>query len=254
MPGTRHGADFSHAANLKPMIPMKYRFLLLASTSTGLASAATIVQTRNFAFVPDGSRVLTFDKFDTTLGTLTSVTLSVSATKTGGTYSVDNDSELAGTINLTHSVVGQLSSMDVSLKKVGVTATGYVGQTGNITATNTLSTTVGASSGDSTTDFNATGQSDYVTYSPSNNTVTDSGTIHSGFQNDYAAIGLETFAITYAGTQTVSSSGLSGLQQAFTVANVSGDVTVTYTYTTIPETSTALLGGLGALVLLRRRR
>jgi uncharacterized protein (TIGR03382 family) len=52
----------------------------------------------------------------------------------------------------------------------------------------------------------------------------------------------------------VSATGVSGLQQSFTVSNISGAVVVTYTYTAIPEPSAALLGGLGFLALLRRRR
>ena len=52
--------------------------------------------------------------------------------------------------------------------------------------------------------------------------------------------------------------GLGGLQQAFTVSDVSGTVTVTYNYSgdspTVPEPTTSLLGLFGAVMLMRRRQ
>lgn len=229
--------------------------LTLSTALAGLSSAATIVQTENFSFVPNGNRTLNFDKFDTTFGTLTSVTVSVDMTKSGGRFEIDNDSDTAGTIDLTHSVIGLLSSTDVSLRKAGGGIV-FVGQSGSITAVNSLTgQAVGASSGDSTTSFNATGNADYVLFQPANTSASDSGNIRSADITDYTSVGASTFNIKFDATQTVSATGLSGLQQAFTVSGVSGNVTVTYNYiAAIPEPTSSLLGALGFLTLLHRRR
>lgn len=224
--------------------------LFTACLITG-ASATTIVQTKSYSFVPNGNQTLTFDKFDTTYGTLTSVTVSVSMLKSGGSLAVDNDSATGGTINLTHEVVGQLSSNDVSLRKTGA-GNVFVGQSGSVTATSTFSTTIGATTGDSTTSFDNTGSGDYVSYSPDDASASDSGTIRSADIGDYESVGAATFDVNFAGLQTTNVTGLGGLQQAFTVSGLSGDVTVTFNY--VPEPSAALLGGLGMLALLRRRR
>lgn len=235
---------------MKPLLA-----LTLSTAFAGLSSAATIVQTESFSFVPNGSRTLTFNSFDSTLGTLTGVTVSVEMTKSGGRFEVDNDSDTSGVIDLTHSVIGQLTSSDVSLRKSGGGVV-FVGQTGSVTATNSLTgQTVGVSSGDSTTAFNATGNSDYVLFEPTDTSASDSGSIRTSDIADYIKAGPSTFNIQFGATQTVSANGLSGLQQAFTVASVSGNVTVTYNYiAAVPEPASSLLGGIGCLLILRRRR
>jgi hypothetical protein len=226
--------------------------LLLLASLSGVASAATIVQTQNYSYVPNNSQTLTFNKFDTNLGTLLSVTVSVVLNKTGGQFEIDNDSATAGTVDLTHSVVGQLSSPDVSLRKTGAGVV-FVGQSGSVTATNSLiGNSVSATTGDNITQFNATNDTDYVKFVPGDSTKSDSGQIRAADQADYESLGASTFDVNFGATQTVNATGLGGLQQAFTVSNVSGNVTVTYNY--IPEPASALLGGLGLLTLLRRRR
>lgn len=231
---------------------LKTLFTLTLSTAlAGFSSAATIVQTQNYAFVPTGSVPLAFNKFDTTLGTLTGVTVSVDMTKQRGQLEVDNDSASSGTINLTHQVIGALTS-SVSLVKTGGASS--VGQSGSFTASNTFSATVGVSSGDNVLTFDATLVADYVKFQPGSASASDTGVIDPTFINQYAFAGFQTFNITMGATQNVSATGLSALQQAFTNSDVDGKVVVTYTYDAVPEPTSALLGGLGVLALLRRRR
>lgn len=225
--------------------------LALTTAFAGLGNAAVITQTLPYAFVPTGNVPLTFNKFDTTLGSLFSVTVSVDMTKQRGQLEVDNDSATGGAIVMTHQVTGTLSST-VSLVKTGGASS--VGQSGSITVTDTLGATVGVSSGDSTTTFNATLLADYAIFQPGASTVSDTGNIDTAFINQYAFAGFQTFLITMGGAQSVNATGLSALQQAFTNSDIKGEVTVTYNYEAVPEPASALLGGLGCLALLRRRR
>ena len=227
--------------------------LLFLSSFAGIASAATIVQTGSYSFVPDGSQSLTFNKFNTALGTLNSVTVTVVLNKTGGSYAVDNDSATAGTITLNHNVVGSLSVISGG---VGLIRNDFssIGASGTLTAASSLSDqAVAATTGDSASTFNATGLGDYVIFNPADTSTSNSGTVASFAQSSYEGTG--SFVLGLGATQSISASGLGGLQQAFTVSSVSGDVTVTYNYTAaVPEPASALLGGLGLLALLRRRR
>jgi len=226
--------------------------VLAAASLTGLSQAATIVQTETFAFVPNGSQVLTFDQFDSNSGlfTLQSVTISITLNKTGGSLQVDNDSATAGTINLTHQIQASLAS---SLGATSLLNTTFqtIGATSALTATNTVTgQPIGVTSGDPTNEFNNTASSDFFALNPSDASASDSGTVNDLFESSY--VGTGTFTNTITASQLVNVSGLGGLQQAFTVSGVSGSVTITYSY--IPEPSTALLGALGVLGLLRRRR
>jgi len=226
--------------------------LLLTAALIGAAPAATLLQTQNFAFLPDGSQELTYNKFDTSLGTLTSVSVTVLLTKSGGQFEVDNDSTESGFITLHHNVVGSLSvvSGGVSLVRNDLTS---IGASGTLTATSSMSPQeVMGTSGDDIETFDATGLSDYVRFNPMDASATDSGTIAAMAQAAFEGPG--TFVLGANALQSVNVTGLGGLQQAITVANVSGEVTVTYHYEPIPEPASALLGGLGFLALLRRRR
>jgi hypothetical protein len=231
--------------------------LLLTATLIGASSAATIIQTRDFAFLPDGSQNLAYDKFDTALGTLTSVSVTIDLTKSGGQFEVDNDSASTGSISLEHNIIGSISvvSGDVTLVRGGSMSegrSGTIGESGTLTATSVMpAQTVSATSGDDTETFDVTGQSDYVSFNPADAFANDSGTIALLAQSAFEGPG--TFVLGANSLQSVNVTGLGGLQQAITVANVSGRVTVTYDYMPVPEPGSALLGGLGCLLLLRRR-
>ncbi len=224
----------------------------LATVVPSLGFGATIIQVQNFSFVPNGSQTQTFDKFDTSLGTLESITVSVVLNKTGGRFEVDNDSEESGTVDITHSVVGSISaSPGTALLRGDFT---QIGSNGTLNASNNLNgQAVAATTGDDINSFNATGAGDYIIFQPGNSSGSDSGEIGSLFFGGYEGTG--TFTTTVNANQISSATGLGGLQQAFTVSNVSGTVTVTYNYTAaVPEASSSLLGAIGTLLLVRRRR
>jgi len=231
---------------------MKLIPYLAASVALSSFCAAQTLQVSEqefFAFTPNGSSVLTFSQFDTQGGTrtLTGVNVALTFTKTGGSLSVDNDSVNGGTLTLSHSLVGGLTSTDVGLVN-GSFQTFLSG----VEAVSSTSHNIAGNDGDSDTSFD-TGGPDYYSWLPADATLNAAGDIFSGALGGY--IGNGTFALLFTANQAVNITGLGGLQQAFTVSNVAGSATVTYTYTTlIPEPSIAALGGLSLLGLLRRRR
>lgn len=229
---------------------MKTIYILLIFASFGsLASAATMLQSHNYAYIPNGSQTLTFNQFDTMGGTLTlnSVTITVTLSKTGGLHQVDNDSNETGTISLTHIVQGNLTA-SVPLLRSNFS---QIGGTGSLTATSAVvATTIGVTTGDPTPAFSTTYAGDYYEYIPSSALISDTGVIGSPFQSAYEGTG--TFTTTVHAIQTTTANGVGGLAQAYGPSNVSGTVTITYDY--VPEPSAALLGGLGFLIMLRRRR
>lgn len=226
---------------------MKSVTLIAAAVLVSHASAQTIVQTQTIpTYTASGSHGVVFDKFDTMGGTriLNGVTVSFSFDKTGGSYAVDNDSAQSGNITFYHEIKARLTSTDVSLG----TASTY------LSALSEFTTFVGADDGDPQAEFNA-GGSDYVLYTPAS--LLDNSHTANIAANQWAAYtGLNTFLITFQALQTFSVDGVGGLQSQTISSQVDSFVTVTYSYTTtvVPEPQTALLGSLGALALLRRRR
>ncbi len=225
---------------MKPLLT-----LTLSASLIGVCHGATIVQTKVITpYTASGTVSSTFDKFDTQGGnrTLTGVTISFSFDKLGGSYAVDNDSQDSGEITFYHELKGRLSSPNVM---VGTTAT-YV------SAISEFTTFVGADDGDPQSQFNVGGP-DYVLYSPANILGTSSSaTIASG--NWAAYTGTGTFIVNFQALQTFAVDGVGGLQSQTIASQVAPTVQVTYTYTAIPEFTSALLGGIGFLTLFRRRR
>jgi MYXO-CTERM domain-containing protein len=234
---------------------MKLKGILLgaALASASAASAATIVQTSEFSFVPNDSTIETFAQFDTQGGTrvLTSVFIEIEYTKTGGSYEVDNESASTATVTLNHRINAQLSSA-LDLTRSGNSENLEDFPT-SLRATSTLSgVSLGADDGDSPSNMDPSG-ADYFRYEPADLTKSTSGFLANTAQFE----GAGSYDIAFDAEQTVGMTGVSGASQAFSPSTVNGFIRVTYTYTEttpVPEPSAALLGGLGTLVLLRRRR
>ncbi len=218
--------------------------LILAASLAGVCSAATIVQTQNFSFVPAGTAPLTFNQFDTSLGTLTSITITTNVTKTGGSLFVDNESATPASGNISQSVTINLTSSSVGLVDAGFSPIGT-----GVTATSIYAASVGADDGDGPSVQTFGLDYDGTSFGPTSTGQTkDVNTAaFGGYQ------GLGTYVINADGVQGFNTSAIGGAAVAIDPATVSGDVTITYTYT-VPEPSSALLGGLGCLALLRRRR
>lgn len=188
---------------------------------------------------------MSFNQFDT-LGntrTLTGVTISFYFDTTGGSFAVDNDSEEVGFVSFSREIMGKLTSSSV---EVGTAGTYFSAQSGFTSA-------IGADDGDPQDQFDVGGP-DYVQYIPENITGTgNAAAISSGFWGGYTGSG--SFNVSFLSSQSFSVSGIGGLQSLSIASKISPTVAVTYTYSvTVPEPTTALLGGIGLLSLMRRRR
>lgn len=220
--------------------------LFALATVGGVASAATITQTRVISpFTAGGTEIVIFNQFDPMGGTrqLDSVTLGFSFDKLGGSYAVDNDSNDSGTIVFTHELRGRLSSSDISVGSAGT----------YLSSLSELESPVGADDGDPQDQFDVGGP-DYVTYDPADVRGTNhSAAIAASAWGAYTGTG--TFSIRFEASQLFGVNGVGGLQSQTIASTVAPDITVTYNYSNVvPEPSSALLGALGSLVLLRRRR
>ena len=220
--------------------------LLLLTSLGGVASAATIVQTQNFSFVPNGSQNLVFNEFDTMGGTRTlqSVTITTSLTKTGGSLFVDNDSEVAASGSISQSITITLSSETAALVNNSFVTIGSA----SVTANSYYFADLSADDGDG--EFYQPGGSDWGGTSFGSVTESETNSVGSIAIGSYAGAG--TFTFNVAGVQGSDTSAVSGVSGSFSPASASGFVTVTYTY--VPEPASTMLGGLGVIVLLTRHR
>jgi hypothetical protein len=219
--------------------------LLLLASLGGVASAASITQVKTFSFVPTGTAALTFNQFDDLGGTLTltSITITTNVLKTGGQLELDNESANPASGTISQSVTITLSSL------VPLLTAGFANIGSNVSATSTASISVGADDGDGF-GFQGTGIDYATTGIFSSVTNTDTGNVGSLFWGSYTGVG--TYVINAGGTQGFDTSAIGGAATASAPATAGSNVTVTYNY--IPEPASALLGGLGLLTLLRRRR
>jgi hypothetical protein len=210
------------------------------------ASGAVITQSRSFGGIPDFQQALTFDSFDTALGTLLGVTIWVDVDINSGQALVDNESDSLALVNVNFSADATASSAG-EVFFPNTTAVATVSQSLQLDPDNGDGNTIDPTAPDgATVPLTASGSSMLVLLASA------------GAQQ---ALQVATFEDTLAGadydilvdSSTVFQiSGASGVAGGFTPANVAGEVIVQYTY--VPEPATMSLLTLGGAVLLKRRR
>ena len=226
---------------------MKFRILLLALASTGLASAARYTNYSSTQFTQGTVLDFSVAKFNSNLGTLTGVTVTVTSGNLQGSPTVTNPT--AGTVGIN-------AITDTFYVTTPSASGGYSSVLGYYSAsliTNPVLTTptrvsVTIPAGETQVLTIDAGQSTTLT---SRDRIQDIG---SGFFSAYQAAG-GTGSVTFQ-AQNIFSITTTGASYTVNSSDVGNNTqfAITYTYSAIPETSSALLGGLGTLVLLRRRR
>lgn len=216
--------------------------ILAVLVAVGATSATTITQTKTFSGVPDYSTSLTFNKFDSSLGTLQSVQVLVSLAVDGGMLILDNDGVDPASGTFQFGAKGNIASTDVPLLN-----SSFMPVTSEIQAFYSNTFSLAGNVGDSIGDFSPLGP-DGMQYNGGPQSDSKSGFVGNAFFSSY--IGTGTFVVNASASQWSTYGSVSGMEYAVSPVSSDGSVTVVYNY--IPEPATMALLGLG-FVLFRRK-
>lgn len=229
---------------------MTRRFSLLAAVialgMTGSLQAAITTESSTFTNVPIASPafLITLNKFNPALGTLTSVEFKLEVTTSGSSLSFDNEATVAGTVtlNLGAQVKATTGSPLTTVAMVNPATSG----TGSVTADD-----------DGLSDF-----AGLDSFGISSGVLSDSDSVlrtTAPYLAQFTAAGMDTTfdtSITNTRSDSYSTSGIFG-NTSSQGGIFSGKLSVIYTYDPlpIPEGSSALFGAcLGGMAGVRRLR
>jgi len=211
------------------------------------ADAAVITQTKDFDGIPNMTGSLNFNQFNNSGGlTLQSIEVSLALQTSGGNLKLDNDSTSPASGTFEFGAKGNLSSTDVVLLN-----SLFSPVPGEVSAIYSQVFNLAANVGDGPGDYDPT---------PPDGLLYCGGTINkslSGYVTSpvwYAGtkgfVGTGTYNISYTVYQWLDYGSIGGIEYAAIPGSVNGNVTVVYNY--IPEPTTLLLLGLGAVMLRRK--
>ncbi len=236
-----------------------------ASAQAATVSAQISGNTYTKSSAGAGTYNFTFDKFDSALGTLTSVQYVFSlSTAAGSIGQADNESGAeSGNVTFAFSANSTLSAVS------GITAAGLVtdafGNLGTASITDSSILFLDVDDGDpsgSPTTVDNDGGADYASYVSQVQTSTaGSGFVNTTFGgvSQYVGTGTETFTIAMNVGTNFSATGLGSISSSTSPMFFSSAVDVVYTYTPtdVPEPSSSLgvmVAGLMGFAALRRRK
>ena len=209
-----------------------------------MACAATITQTKNFNVIPNMNGSLVFNKFNSALGSLTSIQIRLTLQTSGGQLIIDNDNTLPASGTFEFGAMGSISST-----KVALLDSSHMAIPGTAGAYTSQAFTLTANAGDGMGDYDPT-PTDGLLYNGGIETDNKSGFVGSFAWGDYT--GSDTYNIDYSILQWLDFVGsIGGIEYAILPVNASGNVTVVYGY--VPEPATIGLLAVGAIALLRKR-
>ncbi|MFM2241821.1 MAG: hypothetical protein RLZ97_676 [Verrucomicrobiota bacterium] len=224
--------------------------VIAISISGSSLQAATIVQSQSFSVAQDDLNFV-FNKFDTSLGTLTGVSITLNYTRSGGYVVADNEGASQATISFTHN-----TNVGVDADQEILDWTNLAGGARLLSSTSNRSTAslpnivIGADSEGGSADFTG---SDSYRFDLAAVEKTSSGS----FANISQFQGAGTYSVPVSVTQGTTVTGSGAFAQATQPALVEGSFTITYTYDAaapVPEPSGAMLSMISAGILLSRRR
>lgn len=224
---------------------------LLASLA-GVVRSATLMPPGNHTLAPRGHKAVRFGGFDPSPTALNRAMVGAALGKTGG-FEAGNDSESRDTVSLTCSLAGIPATSDAALIRDGDS---FPGTAGPASPAATLGNkAVSATTGDHNTTFGATVPGKHELFQSGDWAEPDIEWKDSAFIPSLEGTGIP--ANTVNVNPTIDITRLDGLQMAFAASNVSSVVIDTFDSTAatpVPMPASALLGGIGLIILMRRRR
>lgn len=223
--------------------------VLMVVLSSVSAFGAVYSQVQSFAGTPNINNTFTFNQFNTSLGTLTGIQITLTVNSQGGIYVLDNDSDSAATGTFEFGAMGSMSSTDVILLN-----SMFASIPGNVGAYQTQTFSLAADNGDGIGNLDSTGP-DGMAYIGHSESGSGTGTVSNMLwsMGTKGFLGTGTYNILCNIMQWSNLTSTGGVEYSVTPVTASGSVQVSYIYDAIPEPATLVILALGALIPMKKR-